>query len=221
MDFLEENDDFSLNIDFGEVPATANSTSRSELPAKESMDKKRKKSHDDGSVTSRGAKSDVTARSLPQNERKPSSGVLMNEKKVSREKTIKNPVSKTNNLLSKTEVTSTDITIESLSGKSDSSANSNENVKSKELEDNPKRKFKCLTIEEDPNQYHAKPRDLSQNALKKPREHSKKTNMHIFSKLPFKQLNLDLKLINILEKSDNEGGMGLVSSTMGKLRFVP
>ena len=60
----------------------------------------------------------------------------------------------------------------------------------------PKKKVRrVLTLEEDPLQYHAKPRDLSQRgALLAPHELNNETiSSHIFSRSPFSSLPLDRK----------------------------
>ena len=69
-----------------------------------------------------------------------------------------------------------------------------------------KPKHKTLTFQEDPMQFHAKPRDLAKNALKRPREMD--TNIvltnPIFSRVSFSALPLDVRLSGLLEKSTAE-----------------
>ena len=69
-----------------------------------------------------------------------------------------------------------------------------------------KPKHKTLSFQEDPMQFHAKPRDLAKNALKRPREMD--TNVavtnHIFSRVSFSALPLDVRLSGLLEKSTAE-----------------
>ena len=72
-----------------------------------------------------------------------------------------------------------------------------------------KPKYKSLTLLEDPMQFHAKPRDLAKNALKRPREMDSTknnivTNNHIFSRVSFSALPLDVRLSSLLEKSTAE-----------------
>ena len=52
----------------------------------------------------------------------------------------------------------------------------------------PKAKHRTLTFQEDPMQFHAKPRDLARNALKRPREmdHTAVVTSHIFSRCGFR-----------------------------------
>lgn len=67
----------------------------------------------------------------------------------------------------------------------------------------PKPKHKTLTFQEDPMQFHAKPRDLAKNALKRARDvdpDAPITN-HIFSRVSFAALPLDVRLSGLLEKS--------------------
>lgn len=72
-----------------------------------------------------------------------------------------------------------------------------------------KPKHKTLTFQEDPMQFHAKPRDLAKNALKRPREMDMASDVavaaaaasHIFSRVAFSALPLDPKLAGLLEKS--------------------
>lgn len=72
-----------------------------------------------------------------------------------------------------------------------------------------KPKHKTLTFQEDPMQFHAKPRDLAKNALKRPREMDTSSDVavaaaqasHIFSRVAFSALPLDPKLSALLEKS--------------------
>ena len=64
-------------------------------------------------------------------------------------------------------------------------------------------------------QFHAKPRDLAKNALKRPREMDSTknnivTNNHIFSRVSFSALPLDLRLSSLLEKSTAEVSIILV-----------
>jgi hypothetical protein len=80
-----------------------------------------------------------------------------------------------------------------------------------EMEEVAKPKHKTLTFQEDPMQFHAKPRDLAKNALKRAREIDPNTPImnHIFSRVAFSALPLDPKLAGLLEKATAE-----VSRTM-------
>lgn len=75
-----------------------------------------------------------------------------------------------------------------------------------EMADVVKPKHKTLTFQEDPMQFHAKPRDLAKNALKRPREIDPNTPItsHIFSRVAFSALPLDPKLSGLLEKATAE-----------------
>jgi hypothetical protein len=66
-----------------------------------------------------------------------------------------------------------------------------------------KPKHKTLTFQEDPMQFHAKPRDLARNALKRARDVDQNVPItdHIFSRLSFTALPLDTRLSSLLEKS--------------------
>jgi len=81
--------------------------------------------------------------------------------------------------------------------------------------------------EDDPLQYHAKPRDLvvskTGKALQAPRQldASKVVSNHIFSRTPFSSLPLDKRLASLLEKGASEGGMGLASSTRVRSVVIP
>jgi hypothetical protein len=75
-----------------------------------------------------------------------------------------------------------------------------------EMEEVAKPKHKTLTFQEDPMQFHAKPRDLAKNALKRAREIDPNTPItnHIFSRVAFSALPLDPKLAGLLEKPTAE-----------------
>ena len=75
-----------------------------------------------------------------------------------------------------------------------------------EMEEVAKPKHKTLTFQEDPMQFHAKPRDLARNALKRAREIDPNTPItnHIFSRVAFSALPLDPKLAGLLEKPTAE-----------------
>ena len=86
-----------------------------------------------------------------------------------------------------------------------------------------KRKHMQLSRAEDPNQYHAKPRDLDESALKKlPMELDKSSiTQHIFSRLAFSELPLHPRLSRQLEKSVEEKGLGLTTSTRVQSVVLP
>jgi superfamily II DNA/RNA helicase len=74
--------------------------------------------------------------------------------------------------------------------------------------------------------YHARPRDLAKSALKRPREVAataadKPLLNPIFTRLAFSSLPLDPRLSSFLEKSTEEGGMGLATSTRVQSVVVP
>jgi hypothetical protein len=83
-----------------------------------------------------------------------------------------------------------------------------------EMEEVAKPKHKTLTFQEDPMQFHAKPRDLAKNALKRAREVDPNTPItnHIFSRVAFSALPLDPKLAGLLEKATAEVSRTLLDS---------
>jgi len=86
-------------------------------------------------------------------------------------------------------------------------------------------KFRTLTRREDPQQFHAKPRDLdSKDALSAPRSDllsSAPSADYIFSKMPFASLGLDARLVDVLGRAVSSGGMGLKTSTLVQSTVVP
>jgi hypothetical protein len=56
--------------------------------------------------------------------------------------------------------------------------------------------------------FHLKPKELSKNALIEANDELIQSN-HIFSKLSFSNFNLDLKLVDIIQRSTDDGGLGL------------
>ena len=72
---------------------------------------------------------------------------------------------------------------------------------------------------EDPNLYHAKPAELSINALKRPRPLAK--NSSIFSKSNFASLGLDARLVRTLEGDEADGGFGLSTTTHVQSAAIP
>ena len=101
----------------------------------------------------------------------------------------------------------------------------------------PEKRARRFGPEDDPMQFHARPQELSRNALKRPHDEidndiassgnaggdetmTKKkkpkvaaTSNHIFTRISFSELPLDARLATHLEKSILDGGMGLLSST--------
>lgn len=73
-------------------------------------------------------------------------------------------------------------------------------------------KFKTIDIKDDPMQYHAKPRELSKNALKRPLAQMSHSS-HIFTRVPFSKFKLHKQLSEHIEKSQDDGGMALMSCT--------
>ena len=74
--------------------------------------------------------------------------------------------------------------------------------------------------QEDPQGYHKKPFELSTHALDQPRA-ILATSDKIFSENPFSLFNLDLKLVEILEKSKPGGGLGLSRTTNVQSVSIP
>ena len=74
--------------------------------------------------------------------------------------------------------------------------------------------------QEDPQGYHKKPFELSTHALDQPRA-ILATSDKIFSENPFSLFNLDLKLVEILEKSKSGGGLGLSRTTNVQSVSIP
>lgn len=79
--------------------------------------------------------------------------------------------------------------------------------------------YQPRSLEEDPHQYHARPRDLSRNALSRPQ--AKFSSSHIFTETPFTSLGLEEKLAAHLEKSRDAGGLGLSSTTRIQNVVIP
>lgn len=90
-----------------------------------------------------------------------------------------------------------------------------------------KKKFKTLSLTEDPHQFHAKPKDLSINSLDISFETIEQTNNkniksdYIFSRTSFSSFSLDKRIIELLENPITEGGMGLKSSTNIQSVIIP
>mgnify|MGYP006109628565 CR=1 FL=1 len=90
-----------------------------------------------------------------------------------------------------------------------------------------KKKHKVLSIEDDPMQYHAKPRDLAGASMPDTDitdgRYGDKSQLsqYIFSKMPFADLGLDSRLVDHLNKSVADGGLGLQTSTLVQSTVVP
>jgi ATP-dependent RNA helicase DDX31/DBP7 len=76
-----------------------------------------------------------------------------------------------------------------------------------------------LNPEDDPHQYHARPRDLSKNALSQPQP--KINSTRIFTETSFTSLGLETRLSAHLEKPRDEGGLGLSSTTRIQNVVIP
>ena len=75
---------------------------------------------------------------------------------------------------------------------------------------------------DDPFQYHAKPRDFSKQALAQPHSINPNTfDKSLFTKSKFNELGLDSKLSNILHGDEDEGGLGLETSTTTQSLAIP
>jgi superfamily II DNA/RNA helicase len=87
-----------------------------------------------------------------------------------------------------------------------------------------KRKRMTPTLEEDPHQFHSKPRDLGEHAGSLPADTGSSRQLassHIFSRTPFSALPLPARLAATLERPPNEGGMNLQTSTRVQSVVVP
>jgi len=88
-------------------------------------------------------------------------------------------------------------------------------------------KFRTLTRREDPQQFHAKPRDLDAtdsavlNASHADLQSHGSSADYIFSKMPFASLGLDDRLVDVLGRAISSGGMGLKTSTLVQSTVVP
>lgn len=82
------------------------------------------------------------------------------------------------------------------------------------------RKFRRIEKIDDPNLYHAKPIDLSKNALKRPRENLP-LRSNIFSHSEFSSLTLNPKLVHVLEAGLTEGGFAIKTATHVQSAAIP
>jgi hypothetical protein len=73
---------------------------------------------------------------------------------------------------------------------------------------------------DDPNQYHSKPVDLSTNALKRPRAELP-TSSNVFSSTTFSSLELEPRLVEVLQQPQVEGGLGLLTATNVQSAVIP
>lgn len=103
------------------------------------------------------------------------------------------------------------------------SVGDSEMEKDKKLSNNAlKRKYKNPTIEEDPLQFHAKPKDLSVNASDMPAEVAKNTVTElIFSRSPFSSFALEPKLISLLENPLSQNGLAIKTCTTVQNVVIP
>ena len=72
---------------------------------------------------------------------------------------------------------------------------------------------------EDPNRYHANPTYLSKDALLKP--HDTVISNLIFSRIEFKSLSIDPKLVSVLTEPTSSGGLQLKTSTRIQSVTIP
>lgn len=91
-----------------------------------------------------------------------------------------------------------------------------------------KRKYKQPSLEEDPLQYHAKPKDLASTAIAVPQANVEETRKFrstitraIFAKVGFQDLPLSPKLIEQLQRNVVEGGLGLSNCTFVQSATIP
>lgn len=85
-----------------------------------------------------------------------------------------------------------------------------------------KRKYKTPTLAEDPNQFHAKPKDLSKNAATMPVESGARIKTeHIFSRTSFSSFSLEPKLVSVLESPLSQNGFGIQTSTNVQSVVIP
>lgn len=84
------------------------------------------------------------------------------------------------------------------------------------------RKDKKLTRPQidDPNKYHSKPVELSTNALKRPRAELP-TSSNVFSSTTFSSLELEPRLVEVLQQPQVEGGLGLLTATNVQSAVIP
>ena len=83
-----------------------------------------------------------------------------------------------------------------------------------------KTKYRHIDRSDDQHQYHAKPAELSRNALKRPRP-MLPSSSNIFSQLDFSALELPAKLVAVLEEDQNAGGFGIKTSTHVQSACIP
>jgi len=86
-------------------------------------------------------------------------------------------------------------------------------------------KHRSLTLREDPQQFHAKPKDLDSKDMQSTVAVNVNVNAqsadYIFSKMPFAALGLDERLVEVLGRGISSGGMGLKTSTLVQSTVVP
>jgi ATP-dependent RNA helicase DDX31/DBP7 len=84
-----------------------------------------------------------------------------------------------------------------------------------------KSKHKTLTAAEDPNQYHAKPRDLDNSETLLRPSTTIKASEYIFTDENFSKFDINDELKQILEKSKAENGFGIKKATRIQLMSLP
>ena len=82
------------------------------------------------------------------------------------------------------------------------------------------RPVRPVTEDSDPMQHHARPRDLSRNALLAPRP-ATADPAHVFSRTPFSALPLPERLVGTLERAEADGGLGLATATRVQSAVIP
>ena len=82
------------------------------------------------------------------------------------------------------------------------------------------RPHRPLSQDADPLQHHARPRELSRNALSGPRP-AAADPAHVFSRTPFSALPLPERLAATLERAEADGGLGLATATRVQSAVVP
>lgn len=89
------------------------------------------------------------------------------------------------------------------------------------VEEGTKKKYKSKSKIEDPQQFHAKPKDLSLNALERPREIPTNTTSKVFSSSEFSTFSLEPRLVKAIQNTENERGLGLKFSTTVQSVVIP
>jgi len=77
-----------------------------------------------------------------------------------------------------------------------------------------------MPASDDPNQYHSKPAELSANALKRPRS-ILPTSSSVFSSATFSSMQLEQRLVDMLEQPTADGGLGFTAATNVQSAVIP